>query len=207
MSLCTKAQIRIRMGMGATDVSQDDLFDQIVAGVSAMLAAEACLAGHLELADHVDYISVIEPYTHVLWLPASPVVSVDEVKEAAYGEFDDADALTEDEDFQCHYRLGKLIRIGFWLPGENTVKVTYSGGYTPPDVYGAEGYEADAAEVNLPADIQEAAIKQSCYVFQRRGSLGMASKASRGGSMDDVAGDDLLADVRATMQRYRPQVF
>ena len=54
----------------------------------------------------------------------------------------------------------------------------------------------------LPGDINEAAIQQSQFYFERRRSLGVTSSGVQGASQQTYAQDTLLPGVRDTMKRY-----
>jgi len=210
MSLCTLAGVRAFIGKPDADTDDDALLTSLILRVSDRLAIAAGRVHNgapcLEKADVVQYLSVDEASTHTLWLAAYPVVSVTEIKEALYGDYASVDALTENRDYQLRSDLGGLYRIGFWLPGVKTVKGSYIGGYTPPDVYGAMGYEAAAGEVYLPADIEHAAIMQAAFWFGRRDKLGLTGAGVAGGTFTTYARDELLPEVRQVMASYRRMV-
>lgn len=134
--LATLAQVRQLLGFADGDTEHDALLTAILRRVSDRLARYAGrVSGGLpclekSAGDIVQYFSP-EARTGVLWLPARPVVIVTEIKEAAYGEFTAATALVENTDYQLAADRGELIRIGTWLAGDLTVRVTYTGGYTP----------------------------------------------------------------------------
>ena len=113
----------------------------------------------------------------------------------------------ENTDYQINAALGLLHRIGGrWLSGVQTVKNTWTGGYTTPAEYLGGGYEQGATEVLMPADITEATIQQACFYFQRRDSLGLTGQSVQGSSISTYAQDKLLPMVRETMRRYARMV-
>jgi len=130
--LCTRAQVKTLVGLATADTASDAQIDLLAAAVSDRFAHEADRvangAGCLELVTLTERFS-IERSQRVLWLAARPVIDVDSLKEAVAGAFSAAAELVEDTDWQMVYAWGKLIRIGWWLPGDLTVQVTYSGGY------------------------------------------------------------------------------
>ena len=200
-------ELKARLGIGATDDEHDAVLTGILQGVSAQLAGAARrLHGGspvLERGDLTELISVPDRRTQMIVLARWPVVEITEVKEAVYGAFDDADALTVNEDYQLDAAAGALYRIGFWMTGRLTVRVEYTGGYTPPTEYLAGGYEAGAGEVQLPANISECAIQQASFYFQRRKSLGLTGESVQGASISTYAQDKLLPNVAETMKAYR----
>jgi hypothetical protein len=131
--LCTHAQVKARLGIVATDTTDDATFDEIIAGVSAAMAKAAgrTLNGVpcLEYGSYVQYFS--PPYgAKYIWSAAWPIVAVSEVNEALFEAFATGHVLTVNQDYQVRSPLGRLYRIGMWLPGESTVRLTYTAGYT-----------------------------------------------------------------------------
>jgi len=138
--LCTLANLKAHLGIASADTEYDTVLNAIIAGVSDSLAriagrvagAEPCLE---MIEDLVVTLNVPPVRTYVLWLPAYPVIEITEVKEALYGDFAAATALTANTDYQLDAGVGGLYRIGWWLPGVQTVRVTATGGYTPAEAW------------------------------------------------------------------------
>ena len=206
MSLCTLAQVKAFLGIATADEDNDDLLTSFIERTSSRLAGEAgrVLGGVacLERAAHVELFSP-QPRTQVLWAAAWPMVSITEIKEALYGAFDDVDALVANEGYQVLLATGQLMRIGRWMAGAASVRVTYTGGYTPPTEFLADGYEQGAGEVLLPPAVTEAAVQQVAFSFNRRDELGQTSAGVQGGSFSTYAKDELLPNVRQVMAMYR----
>ncbi|HUW99373.1 MAG TPA: hypothetical protein VMY35_00205 [Phycisphaerae bacterium] len=200
MSLCILADVKAFLGINAQDTEHDAVLNKDIAGVSAQLARAAGRI-HDEIpvlektTGAVQYFSP-DPRTRTIWLAAYPVISITEIKEACFGAFDDADALVENESYQILKPRGRLVRIGFWLPGVQTVRVTYNGGYT------AAGDTPGDGETALPDDVVRKATKQVAFYFRRRAQLGVTSAGVQGGSYTAYARDELLPDVRETMNRF-----
>lgn len=200
MALCTLAQVKTHLDIETLDTSQDAVLNQLIGQVSARLARDAGRIANgapcLEKTSLVYYFSP-ESRTRTLQLPAYPVVSISEIKEAYYGEYADADALVENESYQVRLDIGQIIRIGFWLPGVNTVKVTAIGGYT------AAGGTPGDGETALPDDIVEAACIQVAFWHKRRMQHGITSAGFQGGQYTGYAKDELLPEVKQIMRSYR----
>jgi len=197
--LCTLAQFKARYDVGNT--GHDALITQILVGVSAQLAAEAgriCQGvPALEKTTLTETITIRDDRLKTIILACRPVISITSIKEALYGEFDDADALVENDDYQIDKPLGLLHRIGcWWLMGNLAVQVVYVGGYTSAGDVPGDG------ETALPGDITEAALDQAGFVYQRRMSKGLTSESVQGGSISAYAQDKLLPGVVETMKRY-----
>lgn len=139
MSLCTRAQVKAFLELATADTQWDALFDALVEEISGQCAAEAGrIANGLPCLEKTTVTLLLSPErsTQHLWLPAYPVVEIDEIKEAMHGAFTDATALVENTDYQLDAAKGRLIRIGYWLPGDLTVRVSeLIGGYTRCDAW------------------------------------------------------------------------
>lgn len=148
MSLCSLSQLKLRLGIGTADTEDDDLLAGIITGVSGQMAGAAGRNHRglncLEKSDFTEEISVPEAATPHIWVAAWPIVEITEIKEAWAKGWDDADALTEDTDFLVNYANGCLTRVGRWLSGTLTVRVKYTGGFTPCEPWASGGdYEVD----------------------------------------------------------------
>ncbi len=135
--LCTLTDVKLMQKISVSDTEFDDFLTQQINYVSHQLALAAGRShggrACLEMAARTVTLNVLEPRTQMILLPAWPVVSITEIKEALYGAFDDATALTVNTDYQLDAGLGMLYRVGYWLKGTQTVRVTLSGGYTRAD--------------------------------------------------------------------------
>jgi len=139
--LCTLADLKTYMGATKADATRDAELTALIAAASMRLARECgrVYAGRsmLELptggASWTHTLDVPYARTKRIVLPAWPVASISEAKEAAYGAFASTTALAADEDYQLVAERGELVRVGSWLQGVGTVRVTYRGGYAAPD--------------------------------------------------------------------------
>jgi len=135
MLLCTVAQFKARYGFAGT--ADDAAIESVIAGASAQIAAECGRAWRdgpcLAEADRTLEFSVPENNAASLWLPAWPISLVESVKEDFNGDWEIATELEEGEDFRIDGRLGRLLSLGGrWMPGEASVQVRWTGGYTLP---------------------------------------------------------------------------
>ena len=196
MNLCTLNQLKTRLDI--SDAGSDGLLGGIITGVSGQLQGAGGCGRQLGLqADRVELISVSGSRMASVWVSIYPIVSISEIKEALYGAYDDADALTVNEDYQFVAATGELRRIGSWLAGIETIRITYTAGYAAP------GDELGAGETALPDEIVEAAIQQAAFTYQKRDKLGLTALGSQGGSASGYAADKILAGPKITMQGYR----
>jgi len=134
MALCTLSQVKQRLVIGELDTEHDAVLGRLIAGASTDLAMAAGQAS-LEKAARTQLLSVPESGTEHIWLASWPIVSITEVKEALYKDWDAATALTENTDYVADYARGRLTRVGNWLRGTLSVRVQYAGGYTRCDAW------------------------------------------------------------------------
>ena len=134
MSLCSRQNVKDLLGLASTDTASDSVIDRLLAGVCDQFAR---LAGRIvggvpcleaPAGAKYEYFSP-EPRTRFLFLTARPVVLISSIKEATLGGWDDVVDLVENTDYQLHTSRGKLIRSGWWMAGDMTVRVQYTGGY------------------------------------------------------------------------------
>jgi len=196
MSLCTLAQLKARESIG--DSASDALLTAIITGVSGQLQGAGGCGRMLALEEgRVEYKTVRGARDSSIWLTRYPIVTIDEIKEALYGACSSATALTENDDFQFDPDSGEVRRVGWWLRGFRTIKITFDAGYVLPGDVAGDG------ETELPAEIVEVAIRQASYTYQRRDQLGLSGQSAQGGSISAYAKDEMLPDVAATMKGYR----
>ena len=204
--LATTANLKTRLGI--TDATDDTLLAAILAGVSAQMAIATgrvwrgapCLEETTWDADTPLLLNVPHERTEWLWLPAWPLVSVGSVTESLDKDWDNEDALTEDDDYTVDYELGGIHKP-YWLRGAQTVQVYAVGGYV------AAGGEVGDGQVAIPADLAEAAYTQASYVYLHRGNVGVLS-ASAGGAAVSMAhaGLPLLDSVKTACDGYRRMI-
>ena len=285
--LATRQQIKDRMRLTAADTEHDSVIDTILLNVSGLLAREAGrVVDGVACMEKAAVVEMLSPEYNdtMLWLTARPVVSITSVTEAIHGAHADATPLVELAGYYLHAAAGRIGRIGRWLAGDGTVRVTYVGGYvfalpwvaatsyvagdvvthlgtifscilavsgstappadathwTPRAAWTASAWVSGTSYVAgnavssggilyscilavsgttepaddpthwaaieqwaaLPGDINEAAIQQSQFYFERRLSLGKTSEGVMGASVNTYAQDTLLPGVRETMRRY-----
>ena len=123
---------------------------RMLLGISARMATVAGRhwsgAPCLERAERVHLMSAHSPGVQTLRLPAAPALAISAVREALWGAFDEAEDLTEGDDYAVDLDDAVLERRGAaWLRGSRTIRVLYTAGYTAAEVAEAEGYvPADA---------------------------------------------------------------
>lgn len=129
---------------------------------------------------------------------AYPIVSVAAVKEAVDYAFDDATALTADDDYYVHVGGDRISRIGTtWLAGRDTVQVSYTGGYVDPADTPGENERA------VPADLQHACGEQVRFWYLRCNDIGLTTVSHGQDQITQITKAPLLPSVRAVLDRYR----
>ena len=128
-----------------------------------------------------------------------PISSITSVKQDSGGEFSTATAMDAD-----NYEILTLgdegvvrLRWNGFNGGPGSVQVVYVGGLI------SKLANAHAA-TSVPWDLRMAAIRQVTFWYQRRSSLGLQSESIGGGSISMKVEQDLLVDVRATLNNYMP---
>jgi len=193
--ICTLADVKRRLGISNTD--DDILINQIIAGIDAIFDSETLRTLLITAADITEYFTGGGPY---LLLPRYPVVNITSIKEAFDYDFDSADALAANTDYVsiAGGEKGTLFRIGFtWSATPASIKVVYRGGFCPA------GETPAAGEFAMPADLREAAIMQSSFIYKRKNDLGLSSVSFQGGSVSKFADIELLPLVKSTLNKYR----
>lgn len=194
--LCTLADVKDRLTI--TDSSHDSQLNRIISSTSSMFDSY-CQRPLLYFAPATEYYSSDSKF---LLLKRYPIIAIDSVKVALDYNFASAESLTNGTGFFALHggQTGELIRIdgSRWhgsLPG--SIEVTYHGGYCPAGVEPADG------QYLLPADLREAAILQSCFIFQRRDAVGVKSSSFNGASFDSYSPMALLPIATETLDNYK----
>ncbi len=197
--ICTLADVKDRLGITKTDY--DTVISRIITGLEEKFNSFTRRSLVQNAADVTQY------YTgsgNRLQLNRYPVISITSIKEALDYDFDSADALTANTDYR-QVNAGKngiIYRLYLnWQPSEDAIQVVYRGGFC------AAGQSPGTGETAIPADLREAAIEQSSFIFKRRDDIGLASVGFEGGSINKFSAMKLLPMVEETLKRYRrPQL-
>jgi len=75
-------------------------------------------------------------------------------------------------------------------------RITYTGGYVLPGTTPAPG------QTPLPDDLEQAAVEQVAFWFQKRDKLGLRTTWPSTGEYKQFADLDLLRSVSATLRQY-----
>ena len=126
--------------------------------------------------------------------------SVTSVVVAADRDFDNGTTLTADDDYRHDPDNGLLLyQAGAWPTDYRGIKVTYVAGYVHPD----DSPSGD--NIELPADVIEAAIQQTVAWYKQRTDYGVKGEKTGDGSVALIE-TDLLPSVKAILAKYRRYV-
>jgi len=193
--VCTIDDVKLRLGIG--DSEYDVMIAAIIAGLTGRFDAFCGRTLLLTAADVTEYYTGGTTY---LQLDRYPLISITSVKEAWDRDFNNADALTAEDDYWL-LRLGKngIIHrnLAWWPIRPDSIQVIYRGGYA------AAGESPGDSEIALPAEIREAAIMQATFIFKRRDDIGLSGVGFEGGSMSKFQAMKLLPDVEEVLKQYR----
>ena len=89
--------------------------------------------------------------------------------------------------------ISLATRLGSWC---EQGRVMYTGGYVLP------GNVAGPGQVELPQDLEQAAVEQVAYWYQNRNDLGVIREWPKGGTYRQFVDLDLLPSVRAVLRRH-----
>jgi len=199
--LCTLSDIKTRLAI--TDTSHDAQLESIRSSVSSIFDAHCKRTLLAPAADVTEYYTQASRF---IQLNRWPVISITSIRIALDWDFINADALTANTDYRLMQqgKNGHLMHLyNNWYGDKypDCVEVIYKGGYCAAAVIPATGQFA------LPADIREAAIMQSSFIFQKRDSIAVKSTSFNGGSMDTFSPMELLPMVKEILSHYmRPQL-
>jgi hypothetical protein len=212
--LCLLGDVKDRLGLG----SKTD-FDSVINGI--IVSVENIFNSYLQRILLLTSDDVTEYYTTIdgqerLRVNRYPIVSITSIKEAADYNFDAVDPLVVNTDYRIIaggikgiiYRVNVALLsdqsyeidqdLGqYWLKGDDAIQIIYRGGFCPVNT------TPGAGETPLPADLREAAIMQSSFVFKRKDDIGLHSVSAHGGSISKFADIELLPMVKQILDTYK----
>ena len=193
--ICTLADVKDRLGLSNTD--NDSVINRIVLGLEEVFNSEVNRPLIVNAADVTEYYTGCGSELQLL---RYPIVSITSIKESTVYDFDSATALTENEAYRI-VALGKngiLHRVfSDWPSTVDGIQVINRGGFC------AAGQSPGTGEFALPADLREAAIEQSSFLFKRKDDLGLSGISSQGGSISKFSSINFLPMVKRILDKYR----
>jgi hypothetical protein len=188
--LCQLTDLKTRLRIAEADVVDDAVLEAFIAGTSGRFAREcnrifdySATATYDFRGDEMDL--VVDRY---------PIVSVTSfsLKTTETGGFVAQTA----PDYVVN-PTRNIIELATTLGTSRQIgRVTFAGGYVLPGTTPSEGQTA------LPDEIEQAAIEQCAYWYQRKDQLGLTSVSGEGGSISQFAALDLLPGVTKVLKKY-----
>lgn len=188
LSLATVEDVETYIGV--IDATEQPLIEMMLEQFTTRAEAE-CDRKFMRVVDQVEYLSPKE-HCNRLRVKHYPIESVSELIESPNADWTGATPfLSTDYGLIANEGLIKLRDLEF-TPGEQTVRVTYTGGLAR---------EAGG----VPMDLRFACVRQCVFWLQRKRQIGVntVSIARGGKEVIDPEMLDLLPDVKRTLDLYR----
>lgn len=199
--LCQLSTVKNRLGILDTDLTSDALLTSAIQAVSARFDLEC----NRTLARTENFTQTFDAHDAELGLACYPVESV-----ARFDlKFSESAGWVEQTGVDYLLRGTSVLSLQTPFARVNAppalVRVTYTGGYVQPGAPDPPtfGPGAFAPFQRLPADLEQAAIEQTVYWFQNRDRQGLLRVWDYHATYRQFADADLLAGVRAVLQKYR----
>jgi len=193
--ICTLDDVKVRLGI--TDAESDQLINTIIAGVGGIFDS---YTHRTLIAPAADVTEQVTGYSYMLRVKRYPIISITSIKEAWDYEFDDAELLTNPEDYVIAGggEKGVLMRrVGMWPLLPESIQIIYRGGYC------AAGETPGTGEHQLPDEIREAAIMQASFTYKRKDDIGLSAVSFGGTGIQKFSAIDLLPQVKEVLKTYR----
>ena len=191
--LATLATVKSRLAILPTDLTYDSLLTSAIKAISTRFDRET----NRTLARTVGFIQEFDADATDLVLACYPLESVSrfEVKSSEAAGWLEQTATDFIIRNNCVISLGSPLRAP--NSASSIARVTYTGGYVLPGTTSAPG------QTPLPDDLEQAAVEQLAYWFQKKEHLGLRIYWPSGDAYRQFVELDLLAGVTATLTRYR----
>jgi hypothetical protein len=189
--LCTKDDIKVRIGQAKT-VTKDNLaMDQLIPAVSAEI--EEFIRRFVHKTNYTDVFDVRDKGNLRFVLSAYPVVSITDVRCDLDREFDTASIMNTDT-FDFNAEAGLLyFEKGYLYTGFRVLQVNYNGGIATNTM--------DLQNSNAGLILREAAIKECAFRIKTRDQIGAIHVvAGQLGSVSWPVAQDLQSDVKQMLK-------
>lgn len=185
--------------LGETETLDVDVQAQLEAKIAEVSARAMHFCGRE--FERVERVSYHDGGGRFLFLAEMPVSDIAEILYSYTWEWDAATEYGTSEYALVNARAGMIGYKGGgpWPDGVKAYKVTYTGGYDPPelDSFSNEDYVA------IPADLEGAVCQQVVYEWRRRNDPGLSSVSLPDGTINKMQVGEWLESVKATLNRYR----
>jgi hypothetical protein len=200
--LTTLSTLKARLGIDDFNVQFDTLLTNALRAVSTHFDKETnrTLARTMNATQEFDICD-----TEII-VPCYPIESVTKFETKQ----NETDGWIEQSTVEFLVRRGCVISLLSPLslllssPASSSsaiARVTYTGGYVLPGTTPSTGQTA------LPDDLEQAAVEQTASWFQHREKLGLIRNWPHEGTYEQFSQLDLLAEVKAVLDRYSRMVL
>ena len=184
--------VKTRLAISEADTTNDSILTSAIKGVSARFDKET----HRTLARTENVAQEFDPEFPAILARSYPIESVSKfelktTEAEGWLEQTGIDYLIRES---CVIRLVTPLATSHWPPA--TCRVTYTGGYVLP------GTTPGPGQTPLPDDLEQAAVEQVAFWFQKRDKLGLRTTWPSNGEYKQFADLDLLRSVSATLRHY-----
>ncbi len=190
--LTTLTTVKDRLGIAPGDTTYDTLLTNAIKAVSARFDKET----NRTLARTENATLEFDPADTEILAPCYPIESVSKLELKQ----NETDGWLEQPDIKYLIRHGCIVSLPSPLSTLNsqpsTARITYTGGYVMPGTTPAPGQTA------LPDDLEQAAVEQVAFWFQKRDKLGLRTSWPNAGEYKQFGESDLLRSVSSTLRQY-----
>ena len=187
MDLTTAARVKERLGLTASDTSEDAIIASLITRVSA--EAEVLMNRHAESTSRTVQLTVDDWQT--LSLPGYPITSVTSIHNDADRNFG-AETLIATSDYYVESASGLIFFEVGLVRGPGVMQVIYTGGMS----------DSTANFIAAFPDIAEAVDQRVSQLWQRRSEVGVSSVATGQGSVSAQT-VDWIPDALRVIDSYR----
>ena len=191
--------LKARLGILESDPTFDALLTSAIAAVTARFDQET----NRTLARTEDASYEFDAGETELAPPGYPIEAVTKFEMKT----SEAEGWVEQNGIDYLVRRRCIISLRYALsiinPQPSAFRVIYTGGYVLPGEPDPQVPPPGIQPARLPADLEQAAVEQAAFWFQRRDQLGLKISWPRGGVYQQFASQDLLEGVAAVLKSYR----
>jgi len=184
--------VKTRLAILESDTTNDAILTAAIKAVSARFDKET----NRSLARTENTIQEFDPEDLAILVPCYPIESASKFELKTT----EAEGWVEQTDIDYLIRQSCVISLNTQFstlnPSRAIARVTYTGGYVLP------GTTPDPGQTPLPDDLEQAAVEQVAFWFQKRDKLGLRTSWPNSGEYKQFADLDLLRSVSATLAQY-----
>jgi hypothetical protein len=188
--LTTLSSIKSRLAIPDADITNDALLTSAIKALGARFDKET----NRTLSRTVGATHEFDPADTEICPPLYPIEAV--TKWEAKSSESEGWLEQSAPSFLIRSACVISLRFPFRTP-HSALRITYTGGYVLPGTTPGQGQKP------LPDDIEQAAVEQVAFWFQKRDKLGVRKSWPSGGTYQQFATQDLLPSVQVVLGQYR----